>query len=594
PRFAASPQPNHNPTSHPPPSPQTLLPPRLNRLRVVTSLPNLSSSHSPLTPSSAATLPNCPSLSKPALPPRPILPPTTTPFSETNNNNNNNNNNNSNNNNNNNNKSFWTTALTETRHLASGLIPHATESTKHHTILRHSPALVFYRGPSTSVALTLLSTSAHPLPADRSLWLQQRGFSGDSGMKLKAVLGATATWLEVTPSRQIAHTAELDSAVERGWARDIERVLKRDARLVARETHVVRIPEASADGYFRVVLCSGGGAGKGRKVLCPSPVFRVASTSADASVFRGASLATMPLEVGVKVASVFASTVVNRYAGPVVGVVQDRVQRVKPGFVATEAGRRGLGRLGSGGGRLAGGMDGYEEGEGGFGDGGRGLEVVGADEGPAKPFPVKFQGRVVKGTGRGAAELGLPTANLVNVAEDVKQSLGGVYFGWSCVLPQRGFEHISAAWHEAIISVGPSPYAKPAVVPETAVTVHLFHDFGLETFFDARVKVIIMGFLRPGQPPGAMVSQQERLDTVSRDVIVAYSSLSRENWGPEVTVSRLKTSKSARSLAERYGGARDRMQQQVESFPVHLVGIRTASGEVRDQVHGNGGYWVTR
>ncbi|KAK3331702.1 hypothetical protein B0T19DRAFT_413831 [Cercophora scortea] len=572
----------------------SLHPPTFNRLRVMTSLPNLLSHHtsSPLTPSSAATLPfpyPSPTLAnhdlKPALPlrPHPTLPTTTSSSSsETNNYNNNNNN-----------KSIWTTALTSTRDLATSLLPLATESTKDYTILRHSPPLIFYRGPSTSVTLTLLSATSHPLPSSRTLWLQQRGFSGDSGMKLKAALGATSTWLDVTPTTQISHPSELDPEMERRWVRDIARVLKRDPtrRLVVRETHVIRIPEASTDGYFRVVLCAGGDGKGGRKVLCPSPVFRIASTAADASVFRGASLATMPLEVGVKVASVFASTVVNRYAGPVVGVVQGQVQRVKPGFVATEAGRRVLSRLGSG---PSGGIQ-DKNGEGENGEVERGLEVIGGDEGPVAPFPVKFQGRVVKGTGKSAAEMGLPTASLVNVPEDVKHSLRGVYFGWSCVLPERGFEHISAAWHEAIITVGPSPYAKPTVVPETVVTAHLFHDFGHETtFYDARVKVIVMGFLRPGQNPETAVSQQERLDAVSRDVIVAYSSLSRENWGPEVAVSRLKTSKSARSLAERYGGARDRVQQQVESFPVHLVGIRTASGEARDQVHGNGGYWVAR
>lgn len=134
---------------------------------------------------------------------------------------------------------------------------------------------------------------------------------------------------------------------ERAWQRDMAKAAKMSLRdkgptkaHVPRETHVVRIPAVSADGYFRLVFCAGGGGDPSkRKVLYLSPVFRVASTSTDSSVFREASLTTMPIEVGVKVASVVAGNTVQRYTGPVVGLVQGRIDKLKPGKVVRESGR---------------------------------------------------------------------------------------------------------------------------------------------------------------------------------------------------------------------------------------------------------------
>ncbi|KAK0710853.1 hypothetical protein B0H67DRAFT_491087, partial [Lasiosphaeris hirsuta] len=196
---------------------------------------------------------------------------------------------------------FWQAALSETRHFAGGLMPHPTESTKHFTILRHSPALVFYRGPTTSIEITIFSAAKYPLPPDRTIWLQQRGFSGDRGMKLKTLVGATSDWVDVTPAAH-ARVEEVAPDTERAWQRDIAKAAKRSVKdkggakaHIPRETHVVRIPAVSADGYFRLALCSGGVGGDAsdsapdgnsgnsprRKVLCSSPIFRVASTSSD-------------------------------------------------------------------------------------------------------------------------------------------------------------------------------------------------------------------------------------------------------------------------------------------------------------------------
>lgn len=95
-------------------------------------------------------------------------------------------------------KTFWQTALDETKYFAGGLISHPFEYTKHFAILRHSTALIWYRGPSTSVTVTVFSDA--PLPPTRTVWLQRKGFSGNMGMNLKSLVGANDSWLDVTPS----------------------------------------------------------------------------------------------------------------------------------------------------------------------------------------------------------------------------------------------------------------------------------------------------------------------------------------------------------------------------------------------------------
>ncbi|KAK2017611.1 hypothetical protein LZ32DRAFT_576522 [Colletotrichum eremochloae] len=505
-------------------------------------------------------------------------------------------------------KSFWQTALEETKYFAGGLVSHPFEYTKHYSILRHSGALVWYRGPSTSVTVTVFSDA--PLPPTRTVWLQQRGFSGSMGMNLKSLVGATTSWLDVTPSTRAA-PADLPAADERGCQRDMKKFLKKAPRNLAahvpRETYVVRIPAAADDGYFRLVLCSGGngngnGGGGKRKVLCPSPVFRVASTSTDASVFRGASLASMPLEVGIKAGSVVAATVVNKYVGPVAAVVQARAKNLSKAGVVTKhathiaacedryAAVRGAGYDAW---QSSGGGDG-----GGGGGGGGGFqeappEVVGSDDGPSEPFPIKFGGKVTRGTGRGGMELGVPTANLTDVPEDVRLRMRGVYFGWARVVPGPGVpEGLSTEWHESIVTVGPAPYATPRVAAKNVATAHLIHEFGGALFLGARLEVLVMGQLRASAPPAD--GSDAALAAYAADVLLAVASLSRDNWGPAETRERLRAARSEMSLADRYVETRDRVQKQIDRVPLHLAGVRTEGAALRDRAFGNGGLWIPR
>ncbi|GAB1320055.1 hypothetical protein MFIFM68171_10265 [Madurella fahalii] len=544
-------------------------------------------------------------------------------------------------------KTLMQNALSEARHFAGGLIPHPTESTKHYTILRHSPPLIFYRGPTTSVTITIFSSPDHPLPADRTLWLQRRGFSGDSGMKIKAFFNATSDWLDVTPSTQV-QVEYLAPDTERAWQRDIGKASRKLVKEkgekkahVARETHVVRIPEASDDGYFRLILCAGGlppdedgDIFSKRKTLCASPIFRVASTSADSSIFRGASLSTLPLEMGVFVASMVATTAAETYTAPVREPVEAVLDRVRPGMIKETIGGLVYDELSERSDAK------NEELDQAFiaahakhttrcTDGP--LGPIGPDSGPEPPFPLEFQGRVVPGTGQSAAELGIPTANLSDVPDRIKHRLRGVYFGWARAIPAADKPNPSPGdtsgggpsqsqshgpesdWHEAIITVGPSPHALASVTPTPLVSAHLISypargpngpngangangtPQSRLALLNCTLQVVALGYLRAAPAPAALPIAR-RLELASRDVCLALASLGRENWAPAAVAARLGRQRGERSLGERLAEAKDKVVRKVPSVAgsLHKVGVRNGDGLERDRLIGAGGYWVSR
>ncbi|KAI1376869.1 hypothetical protein F4677DRAFT_418294 [Hypoxylon crocopeplum] len=500
----------------------------------------------------------------------------------------------------NSNRSKWKTAVDETIYFAGGLISHPFESTKHYSILRHSPGVILYRGSSTSVAITTFADE--PLPADRSFWLQRKGFSGNMGMAASALLRTQGNWIDVTPSFE-ALPSDVPQADERAWQRDIKKFLKKAAshknlsKQTARETCVVRIPASAEDGYLRIVMCTGEGS---KKTLCPSPVFRIASTSSDVSVFRGASLRTLPIEVGLKVASVVGQNTVDRFIGPARDAIQSRIEQYTPGLVAQEAGVMAYEKSG-----LEQRVASLEESF----DADRDVtydafhtegdlesppEIIGADSGPAKPFPIRFTGKVVEGTGRSRTEIGTPTANLSGVPSDLLLRLNGIYIGWAAVQPKKGLEDVSCDWHEAIITIGPSPYAAPRIVAKNIVTVHIIHDYGGATFFDANLKVVVMAYLRPVPKPDSSRSPALIAAAITRHISTAIASLSREHWQCEMTIQRVKTERSIRSFEEKYVDMRSQVQRRVDSVPLHLAGVRTARAEIKDQVYGRGGLYIRR
>ncbi|PGH02266.1 hypothetical protein AJ80_08891 [Polytolypa hystricis UAMH7299] len=488
--------------------------------------------------------------------------------------------------------SKWKNALGEAQYFAGGLISHPAESTRHFTIIRHCHALVWYRGPSTSVPITILSDD--PLPQNRTMWLQQKGFSGNMGMSLKALVGTTSSWINVTPASR-AGPEHLSENEERGMQRDLKRFQKKASgklkKHVARETHIIRIPAATTDGYFGLVLCAGE---EGKKVLCRSPVFRIASTSTDVSVARGASLATMPLEMGVKVASTVGQAVASKYTGIAGAVVGSRAKKLVPNTAVKKAAhaayhRSGLGDVVS---------ESWETSKAGRYDAtvcdsmlDGPLTVVGPDSGPEAPFPVRFEGKVVPGTGISTRELGIPTANLSGVPDQIKMRMGGVFTAWTCILPTKGLEEMAGEWYEAVVTIAPLRNAPPGVVLKKKVTVHIINDFEGLSFLNTTVKILLMGYMHPSAPN---MSGKDFVDEHAQDVLTALASLGRANWAPQEAVTQIKTIKSERTFQDVLNKTTNKVHQQVDRIPVHWAGVRSESANMRDQVYGNGGLWIPR
>ncbi|OAA46765.1 LipA and NB-ARC domain protein [Beauveria brongniartii RCEF 3172] len=504
----------------------------------------------------------------------------------------------------------WKKALDEAQYLAGGLIGSPAESNRHCSIIRHSSALVWYRGPTTTVTVTVLADE--PLPATRTLWLQQKGFSGGLGMSLKAMVGTTSDWLDVTPTTR-AEAAHLAVNEERGVQRDLRRFINkatgRTTRHLPRETHIVRIPAAAQDGYFRIVLCP---TTDGKKVLGSSPVFRLASTSADVSVMRGASLGSMPLEVGAKVASAVASGYVAAATGAAAGVARMGAGKVA-GKVTSVAAKKVAKKA----------YRGYETS--GVGDAVKAswatstaaryeravssammeptVGIIGSEQGPEAPFPIKCTGRVVQGSGYTLARYGFPTANLVDVPKELTMRLTGSFASWVRVISGRmkGEDEDDLAWCEAITIIGPAENAAPSVVSKNRVAVHILQDLEDADLRGASLQVLLMGFLRP--PSGTTADDDDdddddvdaALQRHADDLLTTLATLARDRWQPRLTVEGMRRARgSDRTWGERLDGVTGTVAARMDRVPVHRAGIRSEAGALRDASFGKGGLWIQR
>jgi riboflavin kinase len=190
--------------------------------------------------------------------------------------------------------------------------------------------------------------------------------------------------------------------------------------------------------------------------------------------------------------------------------------------------------------------------------------IVGPDSGPAPPFPLKLNGEVVKGFGRGSKEvsttfshtftkcvpfksissttkqkdrrtkcgnnqqeiltshppqLGIPTANipltgLTVGGHDTIES--GVYYGY-CSLSSTN------KVYPQVMSIGWNPFYKNTV---RSVEVHVLEKFDKD-FYGAHMNLVILGFIRPEYD---YVSKESLIEDIEFDVEVARRSLEREGY----------------------------------------------------------------
>jgi len=142
---------------------------------------------------------------------------------------------------------------------------------------------------------------------------------------------------------------------------------------------------------------------------------------------------------------------------------------------------------------------------------------------PETPFPLKVSGEVIKGFGRGSAELGIPTANIPISGLDVgghSDLASGIYYGWAgLTLPSSTTTDI----YPMVMSLGYNPYYKNTV---RSVEVHIMHSFGSD-FYGARLSLVILGYIRPEYD---YVSKESLIEDIRTDIEVAGRSLEREGY----------------------------------------------------------------
>ncbi|ORY28599.1 riboflavin kinase-domain-containing protein [Naematelia encephala] len=215
--------------------------------------------------------------------------------------------------------------------------------------------------------------------------------------------------------------------------------------------------------------------------------------------------------------------------------------------------------------------------------------IVGPDIGPEAPYPLRLEGTVTKGFGRGARFLGIPTANLPDSSLGPLNDLHltGIYYGFARVHPsppttasnpasaiQSGTStpllSLSNPLDGASISAIPAetaPYPPDSVVPgeeagegdgeigkkgkrlnqedsrvwpmvmsvgwnpyfkneKITAEVHIMHPFQHD-FYGHHMSVLVLGYIRPELN---YVSREALIDDINFDVKVALNCLAREGY----------------------------------------------------------------
>ncbi|KAJ5120980.1 uncharacterized protein N7515_008941 [Penicillium bovifimosum] len=503
-------------------------------------------------------------------------------------------------------------AFGDARHFLGGLINHPTESNKHVTILRHSHGLVFYRGPTTSVAITIFSDA--PLPSDRTLWLQSKGWTGKTGMQFKSLLRLRDSWLDVTPGMPL-RAEQIPPDDERAWQRDIKKFQKKAPPRARnphqlRETAVVRIPAEGGDGYFQLVLCQG----PKKKVLGNSPVFRVLSTSTAPSSIRGASLATLPLEVGAMVVSVYAQTAARAAAGPAAMAIQAKAAPFRPKWVTKTAVKKVYSASGVQN-RVGGIINGS------YGPIGRSQQNKAAPEligdgpvsievGPQPPFPMTFKARCAVGQPPSPDTVDdLPRLSLIKIPDWVTFQLRGYFFGWARFDMGSSQGSPAGSWCPAILSVRAldplqAERVDLAQIARRVVAIRLLEQVPVQS---TKIEIRVLGYLRAEMPPPTGSTSKELADAQAAaaeaailtdiyDASVVQETLAHPAWAAEHTAAP-DTQQMPSWIDRTVGGCTniiERGQKFVEQVPLHLVGVRSMGDELRESQVAVNGFYIVR
>ncbi|KAF1912041.1 riboflavin kinase [Ampelomyces quisqualis] len=180
---------------------------------------------------------------------------------------------------------------------------------------------------------------------------------------------------------------------------------------------------------------------------------------------------------------------------------------------------------------------------------------------PTHPFPLKISGPVIKGFGRGSADLGIPTANIPLSGLSISghtDLASGIYYGW-CTLdlrsaardgsgPSKTSQDFSVADLEysttttaapregdgetgtetdmqriyaTVLSIGFNPFYANS---QRSIEIHLLAHFDAD-FYGAMLRLVVLGFIRPESD---YVSREALVQDIREDIRVAQRSLARE------------------------------------------------------------------
>ena len=506
---------------------------------------------------------------------------------------------------------YFQNAYKEVRHFAGGLISHPYEHTKHYSILRHSHGLVFYQGSGTTLAVSIFADAS--LPADRTIWLQSKGWTGTTGMRAKAFFGRNGNWLNVTPSAEVK-PEQLKPDDERAWQRDIAKFRKKADRRVRdhilRETVIARIPADAGDGYFQLVLCIG----DKKKVLCPSPVFRVLSMSASLHSIKGASLATLPLELGAMALGIYARTTIGGVVSPVTSVAQSQAQKFMPSWTARET--ASVAYMVSGASKrvestFSGAEGRYEQ----VRDGSFALVVEGQevslDRGPSAPYPIRFVGRCDSQSSENM-DFTIPKISMSEVSDDICRRLHGYYFGWARLVSNGEKTGGEGTWHQAVISsltLDATQLARASIEEASRrfIAVGLICQYEKTPDEEASIEVLLMGFLRPDEPSqravlykGLQAGDEAALEAATlsdaNDIYTTLSILCHPSWTVEAIRERSEQQRpdGLESVKSGYANTRMAAQRHIDRVPLHKIGVRMPGDQMRDKAILINGFYVVR
>lgn len=426
-------------------------------------------------------------------------------------------------------------------------------------------------------------------------------------MRAKALFHFRDSWIDVTPTMPLS-ADQISPTDERAWQRDIRKFYKKAPsrpreKHALRETSVVRIPAEAGDGYFQLVLCQG----QKKKVLGNSPVFRVLSTSASPSSLRGASLSTLPLELGAMIASLYAQTAAQAVVSPVATAVKGKVDPYRPSWLTQTAATTVYSASGAQdrvGGWASGigssrGRAGPEESPNSFME-----NLVPVDLGPQPPFPMVFKarGELIPPDSQSAA-LG-QMVRLASVPDWVLQRLRGYFFGWA-----RSDDQEATSWCPVILSIRTIDPLQAARVnmsqlAKLTIKLRLLEDTPIQP---KSLEIRVMGFLRSEIPPPTGKTREELAAAQATaaeaailadayDESIVQTTLGHIAWAPDLQ-SQVEAPKSTGWVdrtKESYANMQSRGQKWVEKVPLHRLGVRSAADQMRESQIAVNGFYIVR